>query len=200
MVRSSQGEPVCDRMKRHWSGRADRALGPCRAGEGVAWRHNLTGHSCLSPSRPIAEALGLRFCIPVRNSRGNLAKKMKDFSPRDRGSLLRPDVYLKHFAAFSEAQDADSAAGVADHQVAALRREGQHRVPHQLRLGPGRLDSGQEGLPVSVSDLDGPTVRPSAGASPSRNSPTALGNARPGTGSGESAPRNSTQSPRSPGW
>jgi len=31
-------------MGGQWAGRADRAPGRCRAGEGIAWRQNLTGH------------------------------------------------------------------------------------------------------------------------------------------------------------
>ena len=34
---------VCDTMARQDSQRADRALGPIRAGEGFAWRRDLTG-------------------------------------------------------------------------------------------------------------------------------------------------------------
>src|SRR5262245_32167985 len=40
---SSQWRVVCDTRRGQRAGRADRSPGRCRAGEGVAWRHYLTG-------------------------------------------------------------------------------------------------------------------------------------------------------------
>src|SRR5579884_65855 len=55
---SSSRDVVCAIMERQRAGRADRALGCYRAGEGVAWRHILTGRVI---SSTCSAALHARF-------------------------------------------------------------------------------------------------------------------------------------------
>jgi hypothetical protein len=63
------------------SGRADRAPGRCQAGEGVAWRHNLTGRFFFSAVQTasvrrqtmpvLANLLEARMFPTMRNRRSN---------------------------------------------------------------------------------------------------------------------------------